>query len=69
MEALRVVDAELADQCQGLAILNPLGDRLLAEPAGDRDDCLDELLVGGVCFSSWMNSMSIFRYWAGMFLR
>src|SRR6185312_12058521 len=48
MEALGVVDPEPADRRQRLLVLDSLGDGLLAEAAGDRDDRLDQLLVGRV---------------------
>jgi hypothetical protein len=46
--ALRVVDAVLAQQLQRVLVLDALGDGLLAESAGEVDDRLDEVLVGGV---------------------
>ncbi len=44
--ALAVVDAELAQQRDGRLVADVLGDRLLTQPARDRDDGLDHELVG-----------------------
>src|SRR5450755_3760298 len=39
---LRVVNAQVAQQCQGLVVLDELGDRLGAQPAGDVDHGPDD---------------------------
>ena len=48
VEALHVVDAEVAHQRHRLLVADHLGDRALAEPAGDVHDRLDHELVGAV---------------------
>src|SRR5512133_3651281 len=48
VEALRHVDAELAQQLDRGRLLDVLGDRLLAQTARDLDDCPDRELVGVV---------------------
>ena len=46
VEALGHVDAVFAQHFRGHVVLDVLGDRLLAQPAGDLDDRLDGQLVG-----------------------
>ena len=48
VEALGEVDAHLAQQLERLAVVDELGDRALAQPAGDVDDRPHDQLVGPV---------------------
>ena len=69
MEALGHVDAVLAQHLRRRVVLDELGDRRLAEAAGDLDDRLDGELVGVAAGMSRMKEPSILIRSKGMLLQ